>query len=145
MNAHYVKFKEIYDVRKIAPVTPWLIEKRGIISHDERFSNKSFLSSSISEFSAGKISINTILSLWDENLWVHSNLATGRKYWIYRLIGDYYRVFDIEGNINTKYGSRKFLIQYMKHQPHINYEWGEADLNLLKELYDKDKSLFGPL
>ena len=141
MNVHYVRFKEVYEVRTIAPAIPWLVENRGLISVDDRFRNKSFLQSSISGFTAGLISINTLLSLWDSGQWKDNDMLTGKEWWVYKLIGDYYRLTDLKGNILTKKGSRLFLFQYIKHSK-VNYEWGQVNVKQLKLLYDTSTGLF---
>jgi len=118
---------------------------RELVCNDERFTRKTLFNSSISEYSAGKISINTLLGMWDSGVWIERD-PVGNDWYVYRLEGNRYFAFDRYTHTKRKFWARKFLIQYSKYPNDykIPYEnGGEVDINLLKKLYDTNTSLFG--
>ena len=137
-----IRLHEMNDIKTIASAVPWLIENMVVVNNDERFSRKSFIGSAIGSHSGNQISINTLLSLWDYGQWIETD-SSGRNWYVYRLHDRYYMMFNKDGHIRRMEGSRKYLIQYVKHPIKVPYECIEVNINQLRMLYDKGTSLFG--
>ena len=112
MTRLFIKRVEYYEIQKLAPIVPGLIRIRGLISVDPEFSGKNLFRSSVNGYPSGFLSINTMLSLWDSNNWVQYD-NSGKISYVYKLLGKTFFLFDQEGNITNKYGSLKFMLQYM--------------------------------
>ena len=146
MTRLFIKRVEYYEIQKLAPIVPGLIRIRGLISVDPEFSGKNLFRSSVNGYPSGFLSINTMLSLWDSNNWVQYD-NSGKISYVYKLLGKTFFLFDQEGNITNKYGSLKFMLQYMIHPYKLPYYWGSVNVNLLIKKYDESSTgqvgLFG--
>jgi len=136
------RLREINDIKTIASAVPWLIENMVVVRNDERFTRKSFIGSAIGRHSGNQISINTLLSLWDYEKWIEID-SSGSIWFVYRLYDRFFMMFDKDGHIRKMEGSRKYVIQYIKHPCKVPYEWGDVNINQLKNLYDSCTGLFG--
>jgi len=131
-------YSEIYEIKIISEIIEELIEFRGLICNSEH-TGKNILNSGLSSSSAGKISINTLLSLWDNNYWIEYG-TDNNKYWIYQIDKNMYKMFSKSGIILKKENPRKYLIQFLKHPYTIPYNGSIVNINELNALYEKEKN-----
>ena len=139
MKTIELSIEEYEEIRDVALITPWLIENMALICNNEKYTRRSLLQSSISSDSSGLISINTLLGMWDMGRWVDKD--DDGMWFVFRIEGNDYFVFNTRGQVRRREGARKYMIQYVKYGHKIPYECKEVNVEQLKQLYYENTGL----
>jgi len=107
-----MKFSKKNEIKLIAKHIDNLIDFRDFINHNPSFNGGNILRAGISDSSAGLISVNTLLAMWEDELWKEKD-EFDIQWWIYQVFDDNYKLFSSKGDMMEKKGGRTYKMEYI--------------------------------
>lgn len=108
-----MKYNKKNEIKLISEHIDDLIELRGFINHNPKFTCCNILRAGIGDSSAGLISVNTLLAMWENELWKEKD-EFDIDWWVYQVFSDHYKMFSSSGAIRENKGGRIYKLQYLR-------------------------------
>jgi len=127
------------DIKLIAKYVAELIKLRAKISNSDQFTGKNLIGSGIGDNSAGNISINSLLYLWDNGFWKEID-SKDSEWFVYKIMDGEYNLFSSAGELRRNKGGRLYKLQYLKERINMPCIWKRINIIDLIAYCEKNKN-----